>query len=152
MDSIGAGVTDPPRQVARPVPGVPAQLLRFVCIGVVSTAAYLALYVALRWVGMSAQLANAISLLLTTIANTAANRRITFEIRGKAHATRHQIQALIAVGAGFLLTSSALEMLRLVSARPARITEVTVLIAANLIATAIRFVLYRWWVFRPRPA
>ena len=32
--------------------------------------------------------------------------------------------------------------------RPARMTEVTVLIAASLAATALRFVLYRRWVFR----
>jgi hypothetical protein len=32
--------------------------------------------------------------------------------------------------------------------RPARLTEVTVLLAASLAATALRFVLYRHWVSR----
>ena len=35
--------------------------------------------------------------------------------------------------------------------RPSRITEVTVLLTASMAATALRFVLYRRWVFRERP-
>ena len=39
-----------------------------------------------------------------------------------------------------------------VTARPARITEVTVLVLASLLATVVRFVIYRQWVFRQRRA
>lgn len=95
------------------------------------------------------------SLLLTAIANTAANRRLTFGVRGRENATKHLGQGLIAFGAGLALTSPALAALHLVSPRPSHAVEVTVLIAANLLATMVRFVLYRWWVFRPtssRPA
>jgi hypothetical protein len=35
--------------------------------------------------------------------------------------------------------------------RPPRVTEVIVLLVANLAATAVRFLLYRSWVFRARP-
>ena len=52
---------------------------------------------------------------------------------------------LIAFGTGLALTSGALAALG--PAHPGRIAEVTVLIAANLAATVIRFVLYRHWVF-----
>jgi putative flippase GtrA len=142
----------PPFEAVRRAPGFPGQLLRFACIGVVSTGAYLLLYLMFRYVGMAAQVANAFSLLLTAIANTAANRRITFQVRGTAHAAKHLVQGLIAFGVGLLLTSPALALLHMVSARPARITEVCVLAAANVAATAMRFILYRWWVFRPRPA
>ena len=39
------------------------------------------------------------------------------------------------------------------AAHPGRITEISVLIAANLAATVIRFLLYRHWVFgRPERA
>ena len=47
------------------------------------------LYLLLRGV-LAAQAANAISLLLTVVANTAVNRRVTFGIRGRRHAARHQ--------------------------------------------------------------
>jgi putative flippase GtrA len=100
---------------------------------------------------MTAQAANAISLLLTAIANTAANRRFTFGIRGRAHAARHQLRGLIAFGIGLAVTSGALAALHAVSAQPGRAAEVAVLVAANLTATAVRFMLYRGWVFRGAP-
>ena len=151
MGNLGVHVPGPSRPAARPASGLVGQVLRFAGIGAVSTGAYLVLYLAFRSAGMTAQVANAISLLLTAIANTAANRRITFEVRGTASLTRHLIQGLIAFGAGLLLTSPALAVLHMVDARPSRITEVSVLVAANLMATALRFILYRWWVFCPRP-
>ena len=92
-----------------------------------------------------AQAANVISLLLTAVANTAANRRLTFGISGRSDAARHQVKGLIAVGIGLALTSGSLAMLG--SVRASRLAEVSVLIAANLAATVIRFLLYRYWVF-----
>ena len=44
--------------------------------------AYVLLYLLLRGV-LAAQAANALSLLLTAVANTAVNRRVTFGIRGR---------------------------------------------------------------------
>ena len=41
--------------------------------------------------------------------------------------------------------------LHAVTARPGRGLEVTVLVGASLLATLIRFVLYRNWVFRSDP-
>jgi putative flippase GtrA len=123
------------------------QLARFVVVGVASTAAYVLLYLLFRGV-MAAQAANAASLLLTAVANTAVNRRFTFGIRGRMHAARHQLRGLIAFGIGLAVTSGALVALHAVSARPSRAAEVTVLVAANLVATVVRFTLYRGWVFR----
>jgi putative flippase GtrA len=127
----------------------PAQVMWFAGIGLASTAAYAVLYLALRDLGVTAQAANAASLLLTAVANTTANRRVTFGVRGRVHAGRHQVQGLVAFGAGVLVTSAALAILNAVSARAPRIIEVTVLITANLVATALRFALYKGWVFRP---
>jgi len=118
---------------------------------VVSTVAYVLLYLGLR-TGLSAQLANAISLLATALLNTAVNRRFTFGIRGRPDRVRHQAQGLLAFSAGLALTSAALAVLHSVTARPARVTEVTVLVLASLLATVIRFVIYRQWVFRQRRA
>jgi putative flippase GtrA len=134
-----------------PVPGVPAglvgQLLRFATIGVLSTLAYLALFVALRGV-VAAQPANLVALLLTAVANTAANRRITFGIRGGPGAGRAQLQGLVVLGLGLALTSGTLALLHAATAAPARSTEVVALVVANALATLLRFVLLRGWVFR----
>ena len=129
---------------------LPVQIARFTVIGVASTIAYVLLFLLLRGV-MSAQAANLVSLGVTAVANTAANRRLTFGISGRSNAARHQVKGLIAFGIGLALTSGALAALG--PAHPGRITEVSVLIAANLAATVIRFLLYRHWVFgRPKRA
>ncbi len=121
---------------------LPLQVASFMMVGIASTIAYVLLYLLLRGV-MSAQAANVLSLLVTAVANTAANRRLTFGISGRQHAGRHQVKGLIAFGIGLALTSGALAILHVAS----RGLEVSVLIAANLVATVIRFVLYRTWVF-----
>jgi len=123
------------------------QLARFTVVGVASTVAYVLLFLLLRG-GLGAQWANAVSLLVTAVANTAVNRRVTFGIRGRAQAGRHQVRGLIAFGIGLALTSGALAVLHHADARPGRVTEVSVLVAANLLATIVRFGLYRSWVFR----
>jgi putative flippase GtrA len=119
------------------------QVASFAVVGIASTIAYVLLYLLLRGV-MPAQAANAASLLVTAVANTAANRRLTFGISGRLHAARHQVKGLIAFGIGLVLTSGALAALPTHSSRG---LEVSVLVAANLVATVIRFVLYRTWVF-----
>jgi putative flippase GtrA len=126
---------------------IASQLARFFVVGVASTLAFVVLYLLLRQ-AMTAQAANAVSLLVTAIANTAVNRRFTFGIRGRAQAARHQLRGLIAFGTGLALTSGALAALDAVTAQPGRATEVAVLVAANLVATVVRFALYRTWVFR----
>ena len=125
-----------------------AQLLRFACVGVASTAVFTLLYLALRSTGMPAQAANVICQFVTAVANTAANRRVTFGIRGRANAVRHQLQGLIAFGAGLALTSAALAALHAISASPGRAVEVSVVVTATIVATLVRFFLYRFWVFR----
>ena len=132
----------------RPVAGVPAglsrQVLRFGAIGALSTISYLLLFMLAR--PMGAQMANLIALLLTAVANTAANRRFTFGIRGPGTA-RHQLNGLLVFGLGLLLTSGSLWLLAQVVASPPRAVELTVLVVANLAATVLRFVLLREWVF-----
>ena len=132
-------------------PGVPAgmtrQVVRFAAIGIISTLAYLALFVLLRTVA-GAQLANLLALSLTAVANTAANRRLTFGIRGRADAVKHQFQGFGIFLLGLAITSGSLALLHLSSPQPSTPVELTVLIAANLVATVVRFLLLRGWVFR----
>jgi putative flippase GtrA len=140
----------PVRAGGRQARNLPVQIARFTVIGVASTIAYVVLFLLLRTV-ISAQAANVVSLLVTAVANTAANRRLTFGVSGRSNAARHQVKGLIAFGIGLALTSGALAALG--PAHPGRLAEVSVLIAANLAATVIRFLLYRHWVFgKPKRA
>jgi putative flippase GtrA len=139
------------RDVPPPVPGVPAgltrQVVRFAAVGVASTLLYLLLFVLLRNV-MGAQPANLLALLISAIANTAVNRRVTFDVRGRAGAGRHQFQGLLVFAIGLGLTSGSLALLQLLTGNPPRVLELAVLVLANLLATVVRFVLLRGWVFR----
>ncbi|KAB1922314.1 glycosyltransferase family 2 protein [Micromonospora noduli] len=141
-----APLTTRPEQLGRapgqvPV-GLPRQLVRFAAVGVASTLAYLVLFVATRG-ALGVQPANLLALLLTAVANTAANRRLTFGISGRRHAGRHHLQGLLAFGLGLALTSGSLAVLHAAHAAPARPVELAVLVAANLAATVLRFVLLR---------
>ena len=129
---------------------IASQLARFAVIGAASTGAYVLLYLLLRGV-LAPQPANAVSLLATAVANTAANRRFTFGIRGRTRAARHQVLGLVAFGIGLALTSGALDALHALFPHASRGVEVAVLVLANLIATIVRFALYRGLVFRDQP-
>ena len=124
------------------------QLVRFAAVGVASTLAYLALFLLLR-PGLGAQASNLVALLLTAVANTAANGRVTFGVRGQADRARHQVQGLAVFGLGLALTSGSLALVH-ATGDPSRAVEVVVLVLANLAATLLRFVLLRRWVFTGR--
>jgi putative flippase GtrA len=129
-------------------PTLARQIVRFAAVGVASTIAYLLLFVLLRG-GLGAQAANLLALLMTAMANTAANRRFTFGVRGQGVA-RHQLQGLVVFGLGLAMTSGALAALSWINPDPKRFVEVAVLLLANLAATVVRFVLLREWVFSAR--
>lgn len=140
--------------------GLTGQVLRFAVVGVASTAAFALLYLLLAG-PLGAQGANVAALLITALANTAANRRLTFGVRGSDGAWRHLAQGLVVFALGWALTAGSLAWLH-DATRPSRATELAVLVAANLTATVLRFTLLRHWVFartgpegvapRPTPA
>jgi putative flippase GtrA len=130
-------------------PGAVSQVARFAAIGVASTLAYVGLYWVFRE-ALPSQLSNLLALVVTAVANTAANRRLTFGIRERRHAGRSQAEGLAVFGLGLAVTSGALAVLHAVSPATARTDELVVLVGANAVATALRFVAYRWWVFHPR--
>ena len=126
--------------------GLGRQVLRFGTIGVLSTLAYLVLFMTLH-PAVGGQAANLVALGSTAVANTAANRRFTFAVRGREDVGKHQAQGLLVFGAALALTSGSLALLNLVT-HPSRTVEATVLVVANLAATGLRFVALRGWVFR----
>ncbi|WP_423923373.1 glycosyltransferase [Frigoribacterium sp. 2-23] len=132
-----------------------AQVLRFGVIGLASTAAYALFYLVLQGV-LVAQLANFLALLITAVLNTAANRRLTFGVRGRSGAARHHAQGLLVFGLAWLITAGSLVGLHTALPQAGVQVELVVLTVANLVATVLRFVLLRLWVFRrqasPDPA
>lgn len=140
-------------QTLAPVPGVPTGLLgqglRFGLVGVASTLAYFAVFMLLREV-TGAQAANLIALVLTTLANTAANRRFTFGVHGTVHAGRHHAGGLLAFAVGLGLTSGSLWLLHHLWVASPRWIELGVLLIANAAATVFRFLALRQVIGRRR--
>ncbi|MBP7930709.1 MAG: bifunctional glycosyltransferase family 2/GtrA family protein [Acidimicrobiia bacterium] len=130
-------------------PSFGAQVGRFAAVGVLSTLAYVVLYLLLRN-GMSAQWSNFIALAVTAVGNTAANRRYTFGVRGPQHRWRHQVQGLVVFGVGLALTSGSLFALHALAPGAANGVELAVLVLANVAATVVRFLGLRVWVFAYR--
>jgi glycosyltransferase involved in cell wall biosynthesis len=121
---------------------------RFALIGVASTLAYAVLFVLLRF-GMSAGLANVVALAVTAVANTAANRRFTFGVHGSGDLLRHHLQGVLVFLLTVAITSGALLALGGLDPSPPRALQLIVLIAASVVATVIRYLGLRHWVFRP---
>ena len=133
-------------RIADPRTALAARILRFAFVGVISTLAYILLYLLLRQ-AMPAQFANLLALLITAVGNTALNRRITFGVRGVENRTRHHLRGLVTFFIGWSLTASSLWLLHTAVAVPAQSVEIIVLTAANLAATVVRFSLFQAWVF-----
>jgi putative flippase GtrA len=128
-----------------------SRIARFACVGVASTIAYALLFLLLRG-PLGAGAANAVALALTAVANTAANRRITFRLRGRAGLVRQHVLGAAVFVFALGLTSAALALLHGLDPAPARGVELAVLIVASTAATVTRFVALRSWVFaRPAP-
>lgn len=125
------------------------QVLRFGLVGVASTLAFALLYLVLQR-PFGAQEANFLALLLTAVGNTAANRRFTFGISGPAKLFTQQLQGLIVFLLAWSITSSSLLTLHALHPDAAPNVELLILTAANVLATLMRFVLLRLWVFGVR--
>jgi len=136
-----------------PPPGLSAalvrQFVRFAVIGMISTGVQLGLFLLLRdEVGVLT--ANLASMVMSTVANTEANRRITFGIRGRAGAGRYQVLALVGFGLSLGLSTGALGLLELVAPTAGWSAELIVLLSTNALGAVARFALMRGWVFGSR--
>ena len=118
------------------------QLRTFAAIGGLSTLGYAVCYGALR-LELPASIANAVSLLLATLANTAANRRFTFKGAGRRSALRDHACGLAALTVALCLTTISMGGLHLLAPRAGLPSELAVLTGANLVATAVRFAALR---------
>ena len=125
------------------------QVIRFGIVGAFSTFAFALLYLLFQG-PFGPQQGNFLALLLTAIANTAANRRFTFRIHGPERQFTQQFQGLVVFLVAWVITSSSLVLLHAIHPDASPSTELLVLTSANIFATLVRFVLLRIWVFRVR--
>jgi len=123
------------------------QLLRFSGVGVICTAASLGLYALLRpWLG--AQLANAVALVLTSLLNTALNRRLTFKIAGQQRRTRDHLNGMVVIAVALVITGSSLGVLHWFNPDATVGDELVATTLSGFVATAVRFSMLRHWIFR----
>ncbi|AAT88346.1 glycosyl transferase [Leifsonia xyli subsp. xyli str. CTCB07] len=146
LESVYAELGRRPFAPARE-PGFFGQVVRFAVVGALSTAAYAVLYLLFSGL-VGGQTANFAALLITAVANTGANRRFTFGVRGRPGMARHQFQGLIVFGIAWALTGCSLALLHTPAPGASSHVELLVLTVANLAATLLRFALLRLWVFR----
>jgi glycosyltransferase involved in cell wall biosynthesis len=123
------------------------QVLMFASIGLASTVAYAVVYALLRLFA-SPVVANVLALVTTSVANTAANRRLTFGVRGRGGFWHDQLAGMGALGVAVAITSVAIAMLHVTAPHAGVPAEIALLTGANAAATITRFYLLRVWFER----
>jgi putative flippase GtrA len=140
------GVEREPMPRAPLDPRLASQLARFASIGVVSTAVFAVLFAVLA-PEVGPVPADVIAVVVCAAANTAANRRLTFALRGRAGRARHHLGGLL-IGVLPLVAS----LLAIAGLGRAGVTSTgTLLLVLTVLSGACalaRFVLLRRWVFR----
>lgn len=124
------------------------ELLRFAGVGIVSTAAYVALFAALEPT-LGAYAANAVAIIACSLGNTAAHRGMAGTARHGLDRFHRIATASALLGVSLAFTTTALVVTRAVGL-DSLAPELVAVTAANLAAAAFRFSILRTWVFRPR--
>jgi putative flippase GtrA len=122
-------------------PSLLGQLVRFASIGAVSTVVFGALFWTLAG-PLGSVGADAVALLLCALANTAANRRLTFSLRGRHHRARQYSAGVALAVLPFLATLVALGGLAMAGVGGV-LPRLVALTVVNGAATMFRFVLLR---------
>ena len=142
-----ASLSTPSRASDAFAPGLGSQVVRFASIGLVSTVVFALLFAFLAG-PLGALRADVVALGLCSVANTAANRRLTFAFRGSAGRTRHFAAGLALAVLPLCLTLTTLLALAGLGVRSLA-AQLVALTLANAVATCARFALLRRWVFGP---
>jgi glycosyltransferase involved in cell wall biosynthesis len=142
----GGGLLRRPAADRVPSPSLAQQLVRFASIGVVSTVVFAALFAVLAG-PLGPVRADIVALGVCALANTAANRRLTFALRGRADRTRQYAAGLAITLMPLALTLGALAIFDAAGVT-ALAPQLIALTSVNSLATASRFLLLRTWVFR----
>jgi putative flippase GtrA len=126
----------------------PLKFVKFCIIGALSVAFYVAVYLVLRDLWPPA-LANMGALFLSVLFNTEANRRWTFDRTGVRRVGMH-LRAIALITLTYACTTGAVVALHAFDPQAGRLTEVIVLVTADLLMVVVRFIALDRWVFRRR--
>lgn len=121
-----------------------AQMLRFAIVGIGSTLLSVVIFIGFVQV-TTHQWANVISLVLSTLVNTAINRRFTFGVAGRQGSTRVQLKSLVLVLVTWALTAGSLWALAHLAPTATTAAAVVAFLLGNVVATIVRFFLLRRW-------
>jgi glycosyltransferase involved in cell wall biosynthesis len=119
---------------------------RFMAVGVASTVAYALLFLLLRGF-LPGQMANLLALAVTAVANTAANRRLTFGVRGSDGLARQHAAGFLVFVLSVALTSGTLAVLNGLAPGASRWEEAVLLAITSAGATVARYMALRTVVF-----
>jgi putative flippase GtrA len=123
------------------------QLIRFTGVGILCTATSLALYALLRpWIGP--QPANAAALIITSVMNTALNRRLTFKITDQRKMAHDHLNGLVLIVVALVITGGSLGVLHWLRPGATVADELWTTTLSGFLATAVRFTMLRHWIFR----
>ena len=117
----------------------------FVFVGAVTTGAYLVLLLVLEPF-LGSYPANILSVLVTSVANTAWNRSLSFGVHGHDDVGRHHLQGLFTCLLSMALTSACIAVLGAAGSTDTTLRSV-VLVVANAAAGILHFLLLKVWVF-----
>ena len=126
------------------------QLVRFALVGGFSTVLYSLLFLVLG-TQMHSQSANFLALLMSAVANTAANRWFTFGVRGRQHLLSHHVQGLLLFAAAWGITAGALAFSHNIWTQSDPMRDLLVATGANIVGTFLRFTVMRTKIFRTDP-
>lgn len=143
MSEISETTAHPPADTGTRRHGLTGQLRRFAIVGVASTVANLVLF-ALFALWMPNQWANILALVLCTVANTAANRRFTFDA-SRERALGVQLRSLVLLAITWAATAGALWILHRMAPDASTLLATITVAIGNAVATVVRFVLLRRW-------
>ena len=132
------------RDPRRRRPGLTREALGFVLVGAVTTGAYLGLLLVLEPL-IGSYPANILSVLVTSIWNTAWKRSLSFGVHGRRGVARHQLQGLFTCLLSMALTSGCIALGAGSGMDPW--LRSAVLVAANAGAGILHFLLMKVWVF-----
>jgi glycosyltransferase involved in cell wall biosynthesis len=119
-----------------------SRFARFALVGVASTLVYAALYLLLRS-ALAPVWANGIALAVTAVANTQANRLVTFGLRGTDGLLAQHVAGLAAFALALALTDGALAALTALDPGASRALETSVLVVASAAGTVGRYLALR---------
>ena len=122
------------------------ELARYASVGVLSTLAYLAIFLLLRnSLGIFG--ANVVAAAATAIANTVAHVTFTFRARGNEQARKAVKAGTLSFTVGIGMTSTTLALTYLLG-RTSSVAEGIAILVGTVAAACVRFVLLQEWAYR----